>query len=270
MEAKDIISSGILELYATGITTVAESIEVENCVATFPEVAIELDKIIASLEAYAMSMAIEPNASVKEKIFGNINFGNDTNGISADLPTLSNFNEAKVVNINRGNWRFVAAASLILLIGSIAFNILLFNKNNNSTQRLLQSQQELASIKADNNALNKDWQVIQNKFSKPVSLQGLEAAPNAAAKVFWIQNTGELYIDPSNLPEAPAGKQYQLWGIVDGKPVSAGMITTAKSGDKYRILKMKSFGKAEAFAVTLENEPNNTAPKGPMFVMGKL
>ena len=33
---------------------------------------------------------------------------------------------------------------------------------------------------------------------------------------------------------------------------------------------MKSFGKAEAFAVTLEKEKGNPTPEGPMFVMGKM
>jgi anti-sigma-K factor RskA len=98
----------------------------------------------------------------------------------------------------------------------------------------------------------------------------LEAAPDAAAKIFWMENTGEVYIDPSNLPQTPNGMQYQLWAIVDGKPVDGGMILTSKKGDKYRIQKMKTFGKAEAFAVTLETQAGNTTPKGPMFVMGKM
>ena len=68
----------------------------------------------------------------------------------------------------------------------------------------------------------------------------------------------------------PSDKQYQLWAIVDGKPVDGGMILTSKRGDKYRIQKMKTFGKAEAFAVTLEDEKGNPTPKGPMFVMGKM
>lgn len=84
-----------------------------------------------------------------------------------------------------------------------------------------------------------------------------------------MKNTGEVYIDPGNLPEAPEGMQYQLWGIVDGKPVDAGMIVT-KKGNKYRMQKMKTFGKAEAFAVTLETMGGNPTPKGQMYVMGKM
>ncbi len=68
---------------------------------------------------------------------------------------------------------------------------------------------------------------------------------------------------------APAGKQYQLWAIVDGKPVDGGMITS-KDGKNYNIQKMKTFGRAEAFAITLETAGGNPQPKGTMYVMGKI
>ena len=29
-------------------------------------------------------------------------------------------------------------------------------------------------------------------------------------------------VDAGNLPDIPAGKQYQFWAIVDGKPVDGG------------------------------------------------
>jgi hypothetical protein len=56
-----------------------------------------------------------------------------------------------------------------------------------------------------------------------------------------------FYVDPSSLPSAPKGKQYELWAIVDGQPVNAGIIITTKKGDRYSIQKMKTFGKVDAF-----------------------
>jgi anti-sigma-K factor RskA len=102
-------------------------------------------------------------------------------------------------------------------------------------------------------------------------LHGMGVAPDAAAKIFWMKNTGEVYVDPSNLPELQPGKQFQLWAIVDGKPVDAGMILTSKQGDKYRIQKMRSFGKAEAFAITIEKAGGSPTPTmDQMVVMGKM
>ncbi len=266
-----------MELYATGIASKEEVILVDKYVADYPEVAAELSGIINSLEAYANSFSIQPDASVKDKIFSRIGELSDNklsytenvfyNGSKNNLS--KNGELAKLIPVP-SYWKFAAAASIVLLIGSVSFNISLFNKTSDSNKKLQQTQQELAVLKKDSKLTDEGIQIVQNKFSRPVSLRGLEASPNAAAKIFWIENTGELYIDPSNLPDAPAGKQYQLWGIVDGKPVDAGMIKTLENKDKFRIQKMRSFGKAEAFAVTLENEAGNKSPKGPMFVMGKM
>ena len=269
MEVKDIILSGILELYATGLASQEEDKLVRQYVTTYPEVATELAQIEDSMESYARSFGVQPAPSVKDKIFERINVDNASAKIVSPGNPLTEGSFAKVIGI-APYWKFIAAASIALLVGSAALNFIMFNKSSHAIQSLQQAQQELAGLKEDNKLMEGDMQVVQNKYSKPVSLYGLAASPDAAAKIFWIKNTGEVYIDPSNLPQAPTGKQYQLWGIVDGKPVDGGMILTSKKGDKFRMQKMKTFGKAEAFAVTLENEAGNVTPKGPMFVMGKM
>ncbi|MEJ7673904.1 MAG: anti-sigma factor [Chitinophagaceae bacterium] len=91
-------------------------------------------------------------------------------------------------------------------------------------------------------AMNKDMDVMTDKNAMPVVLNGTPNSPDALAKIFWMKNTGEVYVDPTNLPQTPAGMQYQLWAIVDGKPLDAGMISTEKG--IYHIQKMKTFGKA--------------------------
>jgi hypothetical protein len=270
LKPQDIISSGILELYAAGLASEQELRDVQAYVAQYPEVAEELEQIESGMELYALSFAKAPAASVKEKVFARINNEKSESEPVATAAVQPEVNTpAPVIGI-APYWKYAAAASVALLIGSIAVNIMLYNKSNDVSQNLQQTQRELASLKDENKTMEGDMAVVQNKFSKPVSLKGLEAAPDAAAKIFWMENTGEVYLDPSNLPEAPAGKQYQLWGIVDGKPVNGGMILTSKKGDKYRIQKMKTFGKVDAFAITLESETGNTSPKGPMFVMGKM
>lgn len=269
MEAKEIISSGILELYATGIASRAEVVLVQQYVMQYAEVAAELTQIEAGMESYAKTFAAQPDHSVKGKIFARIN--NEENTASKVISLIDNSSQpkAKIIEI-KPYWKFATAASVALLFLSLVLNLLMYNQRNDTAKNLQRTEQELASLKEENKVMEGDMQVVQNKYSKPVSLHGLEAAPDAAAKIFWMENTGEVYIDPSNLPETPTGMQYQLWVIVDGKPVDGGMILTSKKGDKYRIQKMKNFGKAEAFAVTLETQAGNTTPKGPMFVMGKM
>ena len=73
MEIKDIISSGLLEMYILGLTSVEEKNQVEGWVNTYPEIAAELNAIETAMESYAMANAIEPSKGLKQKIFSLIN-----------------------------------------------------------------------------------------------------------------------------------------------------------------------------------------------------
>ena len=70
------------------------------------------------------------------------------------------------------------------------------------------------------------------------------------------------------MPQPQAGQQYQLWAIVDGKPVDAGMVEIDPGKALHR---MKNIPKAEAFAITLEKAGGSPTPTlTAMFVMGKV
>jgi hypothetical protein len=253
------------------MTNEQETAEVMAMSDKHPEIKAEIDAIESGLEAYAKLHAVEPGNNVKEKIFAKINnVLPNTNGATST-------NNGKLVSMSPF-WKYAAAAAVILLIGSIVLNVVYYDKyetaNKNYAAAVTEknnAQDQLAALEQSNKEMKNDMNVIQSKYSEPVYLHGQPSAPEAAAKIFWMKNTtGEVYIDPSNLPEPPAGMQYQFWGFVDGKPVDGGMIVFTKKGDKYRIQKMKTFGKAEAFAVTLETEGGHPQPQGQVFVMGKM
>ena len=68
------------------------------------------------------------------------------------------------------------------------------------------------------------------------------------------------------MQQVPSGKQYQLWAIVDGKPVDAGLIT-----DCIGLCKMKRIDRAQAFAITLEKAGGSPTPTlTEMYVFGKI
>ncbi len=265
MEINDIISSGLLELYVLGIASEQEVAQVAAWAKQYPEVAAEISAIESGMETYAMANAVEPRSSTRDKLMAEI-------GSSK----ASSVSSSKVVPIGSG-WKYAAAASIILFIGSAIFNIVYYNKYQQATKDYAAAmteknslQDQLAAAEQSNSDMKNDMSIVQNKYSKAVSLEGQADAPDAAAKIFWMKNTGDVYIDASNLPEAPAGMQYQFWGFVDGKPVDGGMIIHTKKGNNYHIQKMKSFGKAEAFAVTLETEGGHPQPQGKLYVMGKM
>ncbi len=295
MELKDIISSGLLELYITGLASEEETLQVENWAEQHPEVKKEIEELQNVMERYALAQAIQPDEtlkekilsriqpdnSVKEKIFSRIQSSNKQEPFSV-IKTPEKNESAKIYSIP-SYFKWAVAASVILLIGSLIFNYTFYNKYKNTSKDLQVAQEELNKQQQDMQTakqelqkqqqlaegMNRDMDVMTDKNAMPVVLSGTEKSPDALAKIFWMKNTGDVYVDPRNLPQTPAGMQYQLWAIVDGKPVDAGMISTEKG--IYHIQKMKSFGKAQAFAITLEKAGGSPTPTmDQMIVQAKI
>ncbi len=240
MNAQEIISSGLLELYVMGIASPEETRNVEQWAKQYPEVAAELNAIASAMESYAQVHAIEPAASVKENIFKTIG-GSSSSSVTTQA-------SAKVYSISPA-WKYAAAASIILLVGSLIFNYTYYDKYKTANDDLQVAQTELKQIKEMAQSMDTTMRVMSD--GTPVALKSMDTAADMSAKIYWVKNTSEVYIDPANLPKAPDGKQYEFWAIVDGAPVNGGIITEV-NGKTVRLQKMKSFGKAQAFAVSLE------------------
>ncbi|MEO8764240.1 MAG: anti-sigma factor [Ginsengibacter sp.] len=267
MNKNDIISSGLLELYALGLASPEETLQVEEWVTQFPEVKAEIEAIETSLESYAQAHAIEPPASVRDKILSQISAeGKKTSYLAPHANDVKG--QATIYKIP-SYFKMAAAAIFILLIGSIALTYSYYGKYQSANDELQVTQQKIDEQNQANLAMKTDINVMTDKSSLPVVLKGTPHAPDALAKIYWMKSTGDVYVDPSYLPVIPSGKQYQLWAIVDGKPVDAGMISTEKG--IYHIQKMKSFGHAEAFAITLEKTGGSPTPTmDEMYVISKI
>ena len=262
MTVLDIISSGLLELYVMGIASPEETRQVEAWAKQYPEVAAEIEAIQSVMVNYAEANAIEPGADVKAKIFAAIQ---NTSSPVVDMKTAG---VAKVRSLSPV-WKYAAAASIVLLIGSLVFNYTYYNKYKSANEELATTKTELQQQMAIVQATSEDMEHIKNKYAMPVNLPGMTASMDTVARIYWMQDSHEVYVDRTNLPAPPSGMQYQFWAIVDGIPISGGMINLP-DGRTVRLQKMKSFGKAQAFAVSLEKAgPEKPAPSK-VVVMGKI
>jgi anti-sigma-K factor RskA len=270
LNKEEIISSGLIELYAMGMTSPEETAIVEMALKDHPEVRQELHKIEISLESFARANAMEPSPSVKDRILAQVSNTEKTD-VTGIIPGNSGTTlQPAEKNVYRipSYFKFAAAAAVILLIGSLVLNYSYYSKYEQANEQLQAAQNKIDQNKQANLTMKNELNVMSDKNAMPIVLNGTPQAPEALAKIYWMKNTGEVYVDPTNLPAAPEGKQYQLWAIIDGKPVDGGMITTSKG--IYHIQKMKSFGHADAFAITLEKTGGNPTPQGTMFVMAKI
>jgi hypothetical protein len=249
-----------------GLTSATEAAEVGQWAKAYPEVAAEIEAIQSGLEGYAQMHAIAPAATVKEKVLASIN----ANSVAPVINLKSSETLTSKIYSISPVWKYAAAASIILLAGSLILNYTFYNKFKSANSELASAQTELQQQKELANAMHNDMGVMTDKNAMPVSLAAMPDVPDAAARIYWMQNTKEVYIDPSNLPKAPAGKQYQFWAIVDGKPVNGGIITTEINGRTVHVQKMKSFGSAQAFAVSLEDAGPEKPVPTKVMVLGKI
>jgi anti-sigma-K factor RskA len=249
------ISSGILEAYALGELSEQERYEVENYLDSHPEIRTELNQIEEIQEQLLMQAAIRPRDTVKAQLFARIDQQAPAGRSVSMAPPSS---ESSV-------WKFAAAASItVALVSSyLAYNYYDRWRSTQSdlTELIAQNQRVASDYNQVNQRLDKiesDIKVIDNPAFKRVVMKGTPNAPTATAYVYWNEDTREVYLSVQNMKQLAQENQYQLWAIVDGKPVDAGVFDGTIAGG---LLKMKDIGSGAAlFAVTVEPRGGKPAP----------
>ncbi|WP_161890781.1 anti-sigma factor [Pontibacter russatus] len=274
MHNEDYIASGVLELYAAGALDAAERMEVERMAAESPEVRAALLDACEVMEQYAMLHAAQPNPALKDKVMARIQQGQRVS-TEEGPEAWALYPEPEEQGSGPYKWMFAASIVLFLLSG---FMSLRFYQNwQDAETRLAQalaSEQQLAQT-YQTAAYSLDQQeqmlrVLRDESYQPVRLQGVEAHPEAKVLVYWNPEEEKVYIDAVQLPAPPAGKQYQLWALLDGKPIDAGLISLER-GQETAMQQMKGIKNAQAFAVTLEPVGGSANPTlEQLYVMGEV
>ena len=76
------------------------------------------------------------------------------------------------------------------------------------------------------------------------------------AVIYFNPSELQVYLNSSTLPELSEDLQYQLWALIDGTPVDAGVFNLRK--DEFQL--MNPFDRVDAFAVTIEPKGGSTSP----------
>ena len=251
MNVEAYIASGILEAYVQGQLSADERAEVERNIVRYPELRRELESIEETQEALLQRMAIQPKAGLKQAILSKVEDASSVKTVMMDTR-------------DGGNYRWVAAAAVLLAVVASYFAFDYRGKWKDSqralTDLIAQNQQVAQDYNTVNDRLDQlevDVNIINNPTFKRVVLKGTPQAPSALASVYWNEATKEVYLSIKEMKELSAENQYQLWAIIDGKPVDAGVFDLTKG----RLLRMKDVKPgAKTFAVTIEPKGGKTAP----------
>lgn len=273
-EVKLYIESGILELYVLGQLTAQECTEVEAMVAKYPEVKAELSAIEIALEAYALKNAIEPPAHLEAQILNKCTAeSTSTSAINTEpkiIPLYEGNNDGKVMKL-----RYALIACSILLAISLGALFSAHNElsdANNQIATLSLDQQKFSTtvskLEFERAGMENRIAMTESEEWTTVKLAGVATSPKAKMLVYWNKNNKNILINHAamDLPKTDKTHEYQLWALVDGKPVSLGVFG---ENAKEAVQQMETIEKAQAFAVTIEpigGSINPTMEK--MVVMG--
>jgi len=267
---QEYILSGIVESYVLGLASAEERAEFERMCASHNEVLAARNSFELHLEERLLLEKLEPPRELKSCIFSQI--GMEKNDHPPRIPLL------KPTLVPRtGFAKYVAAASLVLLGGSVLLNLYLLNQYKKSiaeNKQLITAQTQVAGAnqvlqtKLEN--YENDLSLVKNPLMAIVKMPGIPTspAPSSMATVYWNTESKAVYLLINQLPKPASDKQYQLWAIVDGKPVDAG-IFDFREGISF--IKLKTVPKAEAFAITLEKRGGSLTPTpDAMYVIGRV
>lgn len=289
MDSRQFIESGALETYAMGLATEQEAKLVAEMVARYPEVKAELAAIESSLENFDQKNAVAPPAHLKAEILSKIS-GSSARSASVTSSVVGKKETGgKVVSLNGSSngaakqnnfYKYAAAVAMLLFVGTAWYALSLRMDVEVKEQQIASLTNDLDLQKANFNAMDTliselsdknltlltEVNLLKKPGMKSVELKGMEVAPAAKAMAYANASTGEVYLEIMNLPAAPDGMQYQFWGIVDSKPVNAGMIPL--DGDTSGIHPMTTVPNAVAYAISLEPKGGSQQPRGKIYVMG--
>jgi anti-sigma-K factor RskA len=265
LNIQNYISTGILEAYVSGTLSDQERSEVEKNLTLYPELRTELARIEEVQEKLLMQASMQPRAAVKEALWKQLDIQQASHKIHSP--------DSDTHQINW--WQYAAAASILLAIVSSIMAYMYWDKwqhaEDNLSKVLAQNEKIAQDYHQASEQLDKvemDLKIVNNPSFKRVVMKGTKNAPSAQAYVYWNAHTNELYVHVQTMQKLPRHRQYQLWAMVKGKPVSAGVFDADFSG----LIKMKHVdGAPDAFAVTIEPHGGSQTPSlESMQVMGAV
>jgi anti-sigma-K factor RskA len=264
------IESGIIENYVLNNLSDQERQEVECMSHIYPEIKEEILNLQNLFEKIATHEKKEVPKQLKISIMNKIQ----------NLPqnNTNDNNQTKVIQLKKTTWIIPSIAASIILILSISYlwqntykkliDVSLLSqkieKENKELQEVILSK-ELEYFKN----LSKDSILIAhltNPNTQVIPLEGSDKYYGASATIYWNKETKETYINSSKLIEIDSQFQYQLWAIVDGKPLDLGVFDSSKS-----IQIASNVSNPQAFAITKETRGGNPTPNlDELVVIGNI
>ncbi len=235
MDIQQYIASGIIESYVMGLCTTDEERELERLRLQYPELNKAVTACEMQMEEKLMQQVALPGDEVDKKII--------------TLFEAMNKPVSGTVSIKpkRNSWlKPLSIAASVLLLISAGYNYYLYKQNKEIVAK--------GSVTLPVG----DYKIMNDPSITPVAMYGVIPHSICRCTMFWDKKTGKMYIMIHHLPLSSGTQDYQLWAMVDGRPVSVGIVRDEIRG---RFIEMSNVpAGATGFSITLEKAGGSTSP----------
>jgi anti-sigma-K factor RskA len=270
------IESGILEAYVLDVLTAEERQEAELRIAASPALQAEVDAIEEAMLGFAKAQSIAPPDGMQHQIWDALD-PKPAEQLVHNVHQAPSFNAAatgmRTISLKL---RWQLAAAIALLFMSALANVFLYQQARSISGESKQMVAIIDSLQAEQqrttallNAVDQQRTLLADSSLRPIIMKSLVPGQSMAATIYWNKVSGQSFLAVQKMPVPPAGKQYQMWVIQGGKPVSMGVIDNSIAARGQVIALPAQIYAAEAFAISLENEGGSATPTS-VQVLGAL
>jgi hypothetical protein len=259
VNVQEYIQSGAIEACIAGLATSEELAELAVMKAQHAEVREAATAFELALEQQALAGAVAPPAFVKERV------------MAAVMPAA-----APVIPIQPATarvkplWRsYAAAAGVAILLGSIAFNMMLLSRVKDLQKEVVAMKEAPKPQPGTNNNYG-TLAFMKNPAITPVSMYGVNAHRVCRCSLFWDKEERKAYLVVHHLTTPGPDREYQLWALINGKMVNVGHFDI---GDRSQPITIENIPEdATGFCVTQEKKGTKTPEPDldQMYLNGKI
>lgn len=268
LDIKEYISSGIIESYVLGVVSDQERQEVECLSHIYPEIREQLLLAQDQLEKLSEGWKKTPPEMLKKRVITAIQKEEKPDTKVIQLPQ----NNAQSSSFSK----WVAAASILLVAGASILFFLKRSELSEAESNLAAKNREIkqkatlvAQLEKQIQTYNDEQVFMTDDQTVAIAMAGTPNSPKAKVKAYWNKGKNQVLLAGMNLPKQNPKQQYQLWAIVDGKPVDLGMLNMDNPNQP--ISKKVVDTDVQAFAITLEKKGGSPTPNlDQLMVMGNV
>lgn len=239
-----------------GLLTETERQEFEALCAQYPEIAAARNAFELALEEQLLADAKQPPQHLKQQIEERLSS-------ASTEPNPQEIEEETPVR-SMGIWKWVAAASLILLAGAAYWA---FTTNQKYADLQAQNKTLQDSLtRAEERLAGTNGGTDQTGGAESDFAMATIKEAQASATIYWDTVTKDVYLRINNMAQPATDKQYQLWALLPEEgaaPVDLGVFELKQ---ERTLIKMKNVQNAKAFAITLEPKGGVPSPTGTPMV----